>query len=297
MSESRVAAHLILGRNEEPFLAALLTSLIGVAQTLIVNDNAPEPSPHSGALRASWFGQHDRAIVDRTPFVDFSTARNACMNQHAQSDAGDWVAFVDADETHGTGAANIAKHLNRVPSGVDFVDGYTWHFFQSFDWYASIERRMMFFRFRPRVRWEGRVHERLAGLGSRRIVLPYVYAHYGHVFPARRHAEKGRLYASLGQSGETIAEDQLDSLDAETYFGSFWARLLRFRGEQPAAAKPTIAGLRETFAAEFARTDDLARSSQPWMVRQRNALAALNYEQRWRSRLLNPLARALVMPS
>jgi hypothetical protein len=291
---SRVAAHLILGRNEEPFLAALLLSLVGVADMLIVNDNAPEPSPHSAALDASWFAQHGYLIVDRAPFASFADARNICMERHTEHDAGDWVAFVDADETHGTTATNIAKQLDRVPAEIDFVDAYTWHFFQSFDWYDSIARRRMFFRFRPGVRWEGRVHERLIGLSGGRIVLPYVYADYGDVLPARRHAEKGRFYSSLGQPGETIPAQQLDTLDAAVYFRDFWPHLLRFHGDHPPAAAGAITQLRQQFGAQFARTGDLVRRNQPWLVRQWNALDALNYEQRWRSRFLNPHARAFV---
>ena len=42
-----IAAHLILGAREEPFLEAMLESVSGAATLLIVNDNAPDPSPHA----------------------------------------------------------------------------------------------------------------------------------------------------------------------------------------------------------------------------------------------------------
>lgn len=290
---SRVAAHLILGPHEEPFLGPLLASLEGVADSAIVNDNGPEPSPHAAALAASAFARDGRLVVDRTPFVDFAHARNVCLRLHAERAAGDWVAFVDADEIHGGAVRAIASRLDEVPAAYDFVDGYTWHFFQSFDWYTSIERRMAFFRFRPGVRWEGAVHERLVGLAGRRVVLPYVYGHYGHVLPPRRHAEKGRLYSSLGAPGSVLREDELDAFDVAAYFAAYYPRLLRFRGRHPAAGAEAIARLRAALAAHHALTDRIARA-QPLAVQVRNVVRRANYEQRWRGRALNPLARRLV---
>jgi len=294
MSSERVAAHLILGAREEPFLAALLDSLSGAVDSLIVNDNGPDPSPHEVMLRESWFGDHNRLFVDRAPFVDFSTARNRCLDAHARIGAGTWVAFVDADEVHAEAIRSIARNLGAVPATYDFIDGYTWHFFQSFDLYTSIERRMAFFRFKPGVRWAGSVHEGLEGLPGKRLALPYVYAHYGHVLPARRHAEKGRHYSSLGQSGEVVAEESLDSLDAATYFERIWPTLLCFSGEQPSAARSVVARLRQEYAADQKRALELARAAQPPLVRARNVVMKLNYELRWRSRAANPLARRLL---
>ena len=294
MTAPRIAAHLIVGSREEPFLGALLESLTGAVDSLIVNDNATGVSPHSETLAASWFGRNSRLFVDRAPFVDFSSARNRCLELHRQTGAGEWAAFVDADEVHGDAVARIAHNLHAVPGTCDFVDAYTWHFFQSFRLYTSIERRMAFFRVMPGARWEGKVHEQLRGLNGTRLALPYVYAHYGHVLPARRHAEKGRQYSSLGQPGEIIAEEKLDEIDPARYFGATWPLLLRFTGEHPPAARATVAALRQEYAAEQARAEELAREAQPPLLRLRNLALKVNYEQRWRSRYLNPLARRLL---
>ncbi len=290
-----VAAHLILGPRDEPFLGTLLDSLVGAVDRLIVNDNAPGPSPHADTLNASWFGRNGQVAVDRTPFTDFSVARNACLRVHAELEAGTWVAFVDADEVHGATIRNVARRLSLVPSSYDFVDGYTWHFFASFDLYTSIERRMAFFRFKPDLRWHGRVHEQLVGHDGKRLALPYVYAHYGHVLSARRHAEKGRQYSSLGQAGAIVAREELDSIDVADYFRTIWPTLLPFRGTHPQAAARAIALLRERYRADQLRALELVREAQrsPW-IRARNALLAANYEQRWRARALDPLARCLV---
>ena len=92
-----VVAHLIVGARDEPFLAALCESLAGAVDGLIVNDNAPDPSPHAAALAGSAFARAGTLLLDRTPWVDFSTARNRCLDLHRETDAGPWVAFVDAD--------------------------------------------------------------------------------------------------------------------------------------------------------------------------------------------------------
>lgn len=293
----RVAAHLIVGSREEPFLAALLESLEGVCGTLIVNDNSSGVSPHAAVFERSAFARAGRLLLDRTPFTDFSSARNVCLRLHERHGAGDWIAFVDADEVHWPLAARIAANLDRVPADVDYVDGYTLHFFQSFDWYISIDRRMSFFRFKPQVRWEGSVHERLQGLSGRRLPLPYLYAHYGWLIPAHVHARKGRQYLELGAPGRVVEEHEIDALDAETYFEfeHRWETALRFRGEHPPAARAVIDRLREERSEDFARVDRLIARHQPPLVRARNLLASVNYEQRWRLRALNPLARRLLV--
>lgn len=288
-----IAAHLILGPRDEPFLGALLESLAPVARLLIVNDNAPDPSPHAAVLAESAFAREGRAIVDRTPFAGFARARNVCLQLHARHAAGAWVAFVDADEVHGRPVARVAAHLEQLSPAYDRVDGYTWHFFGSFDYYTSIERRMMFFRFSPELRWEGSVHERLEGHTGKRIALPYVYGHYGHTLDPRRHAEKGRLYSSLGAEGDVLREDQLDAIDVREYFKTVYPRLLRFNGEHPPSARPTIERLRPQLAAFHDLTRRIV-DEQPFATKARNAARKLNYEIRWRGRALDPLARSIV---
>ncbi|HLI94850.1 MAG TPA: glycosyltransferase [Candidatus Baltobacteraceae bacterium] len=293
---ARVAAHLIVGPREEPFLGALCESLEGVCDLLIVNDNSPDPSPHAQTLAQSAFAKSGRMILDRTPFSNFAVARNICLRLHAEHDAGEWIAFIDADEVHGPTVRRIAVNLHLVPPEVDFVDGYTLHFFQSFDWFMSIDRRLSFFRYKPDIRWERSVHEQLAGLSGARVALPYLYAHYGWVVPAHQHALKGRQYLSLGAPGRVVEEEHIPSLEPETYFEfeQRWATAMRFRGEHPPAARATIERIRSERAKEFAQIDELVARHQTPVVRLRNAFRRLNYEQRWRARALNPLARLLL---
>jgi hypothetical protein len=293
-ASNSVAAHLILGQREEPFLAALIDSIESAAGLLIVNDNSSGTSPHAATLESSSFGKAGRLIVARSAFGGFATARNLCLQLHAKHSRAGWVAFVDADEVHEAQTiATIARNLQSVPTDYDFVDGYTWHFFQSFDYYTSIERRMMFFRYRSNLQWEGVVHEHLLGLRGKRIALPYVYGHYGHTLTPRRHAEKGRHYSALGAPGNVLPQEQLDGFDVAKYFAPVYPRLLRFSGSHPASARSTLAQLASELAAHHRLTERIV-DAQPARVKIRNVWRKLNYELRWRSRVVNPRARELL---
>ncbi|MFN2448995.1 MAG: glycosyltransferase [Candidatus Baltobacteraceae bacterium] len=291
----RVAAHLIVGPREEPFLGALCESLKDACDFLLVNDNSPEPSPHAAVLAQSALGTSGRLVVDRTPFANFAAARNVCLRLHREHDAGDWVIAVDADDVHSERVAVIARNLRFVPEDVDFVDGYIRHFFQSFDWYMSIDRHRSFFRFAPELRWERSVHEQLTGLPGKRLALPYVYSHYGWVVPAQLHADKLRQYQGLGAPEET-----LDSTLARVRTGSYvsfskrWGSAIRFASAHPPAARATIARIRLERGPEFEQVEALIHAHQSFPVRARNALMRWNYEMRWRGRALNPLARRLL---
>jgi len=271
--------------------------LDNVVGSLIVNDNSGEErSTNLATVEESAFARGGRLLLDRAPFVDFSTARNRLFALHAEHDAGEWVAFVDADEVHGEAAATIAARLNEVPPHIDFVDGFTWHFFQSFDWYTTIERRMSFFRFTPELRWEGLVHEQLVGARGGRLAVPYVYAHYGHVLPVRRHAEKGRQYSSLGAPGDIVTSDELPEIDPVSYFAPLWPLALRFHGKHVRFVRETEARLRIEDRETYARADATIPLYQPPRVKLANMIRKLNFEQRWRARRLDPQAQRLLKP-
>lgn len=291
-----VAAHLIVGAREEPFLSALLASLEPVVSVLIVNENSDgRGAANRAVLEQSAFARGGRLLVDRTPFRDFAAARNICLELHRRECPAAWAAFVDADEVHDAPAARIAANLPALSDGVDIVDGYTRHFFQSFDWYASIERRMSFFRVTPALRWQGAVHETLTGYRGGRLALPYVYAHYGHVLSVERHAEKESHYAELGHKGSRPTLEELHDTGAEAYFEKTWPVLLPFHGAHPAAARETIIAMRRADATQFAENNAIIRRSRG------SLRAALergywrgNYELRWRSRVFDAAARRLM---
>jgi hypothetical protein len=290
-----IAAHLIVGPHEEPFLPALLRSLEPVVDHLIVNDNGGDlAGPNARALEGSAFGVRGALTVDRTPFVDFATARNRTLDLHRKFGCGEWAAFVDADEVHRPPAATIAHNLSRLPPAIAVVDGYTRHYFASFRLYTAIERRMSFFRVTPELAWSGRVHERLEGIRGKRLAIPYVYDHYGAILPLRRQAAKGRLYSGLGQAGPTLAEEDEATIELADFFRLHWPLALRYHGAHPATVAEIRAELERTDGARFARGEQLARAFQPPAVRARNLLRRANFEYRWRGRALTPQARMLL---
>lgn len=261
----------------------------------MVNENSGRRSTANLALlTASPWAQRQSLYLDRTPFADFSTARNRCLEVHREHGLGPWIAFVDADEVHTPVAARIAARLDRLPADVDYVDGYTLHFFQSVDWYTSIERRMAFFRLRDTTAWIGPVHETLVGNSNKRFALPYLYAHYGYILPVRHAAAKGRLYERLGAPGGSIAEADAERADRTAYFAPLWSLALRYRGHHPPAAGPAIASLRTTYAKEFAETSRIVAANQSLARRAANLIRSGNFEYRWRARALDPRASAFV---
>jgi hypothetical protein len=291
-----IAAHLIVGSHDEPFLPALLASLEDVADVLLVNDNSGDADgPNARRLRASAFGTGGRLVVDAAPFVDFADARNRVLALHRTHVGAGWAAFVDADEVHHPTIRTIASNLAAVPDGVATVDGYTRHFVQSFRWYSSIERRMTLFRVTPELRWEGAVHERLRGIAGRSLAIPYVYEHYGWVLPPRRLAAKGRQYAGLGQNGATI-DEHVEEIDTDELLKFFWPKALRFHGAHPPAVGAVRADLERTYAPEFARAGAAVRRFQPLPIRARNVARRLNFEFRWRARAFDPQASRLLAP-
>jgi hypothetical protein len=290
-----IAAHLIVGRNEESFLPALLRSVEPVVDWLVVNDNSGDPGgPNARALAASSFARRSALIVDEAPFVDFAAARNRTLDLHREHQLGDWAAFVDADEVHRPVAATIARNLAQLPPDIAIVDGYTRHYFQSFRLYTSIERRLSFFRVTPKVAWTGRVHERLTGVAGKHLAIPYVYDHYGAVSSLHRQAAKGRQYSSLGQAGPIVAEaDEANVRDID-YFRSQWPLALRYHGDHPPAVAELRAVLEHTERERYLRSERIAAQFQPPLVRAANLVRRANFEYRWRGRLLDPRARRLM---
>lgn len=290
-----IAAHLIVGRRVEPFLPALLASLAGVADRLLVDENSGDDEPENlRAINDSHFARERRLILRRSTFVDFATARNGLLALHREHNAGDWIAFVDADDVHRPVAATIARNLAGVHARFGVVDAYTRHYFQSFRWYTSIERRTAFIRWNDGLHYGGAVHEKLNGIAGAALAIPYVYDHYGWVLPMARQAEKARQYVSLGAAGGSYDEDEVRALDPVDYFATMWPLALRYHGEHPRVIAPLRAALEQQDAVDYARTDVTIRRVQTPQRRLENAARRFNFEYRWRARALDPRASALL---
>lgn len=263
MGSRPIVAHLIVGRRREPYLPAVLESIGDVCSLAVINDNSGLiPGPNDDFLQASRLGARRRMLLVRTTFDGFGAARNACIDATPQTHRGGWVLFVDADEVHGDELAVMARALPSIAVDVDAVDGYSRHFVGSFGWWRSIERRMCFFRDRADRRWSGVVHERLEPMGKR-VVLPYVWAHYGHVVTPQMEWAKSRLYSSLGQPGFAPTDEQLRDVTAHQAWKDLRADAMPFRGAHPPAAAGVIAALSREWATTFHDVDALFARATP----------------------------------
>jgi len=169
----------------------------------------------------------------------------------------------------------MARLLPSLPEDVDAVDGYSRHFVGSFSWWRAMERRLCFFRFARTRRWAGAVHEQLAPIG-RRIVIPGVWFHYGHVVTPYAEWAKSRLYASLGQPGFVPDDVQMMQPEPAAVWGSLLRDAISYRGPHPALMRPTIAELSSAWNETF-RAVDAFVAGRGAGDRIRSAFRAVNY--------------------
>jgi hypothetical protein len=271
-----IACALCVGAARELYLGAALEAIAPVVDVLVVNDNSGEErSANLDILEASAFASRGALHVRRNPFVNFADMRNRAFAGLRELTAPpDWVLFLDADEVHGPELPYIArKILPRLGPNVAQLDGYTYHFFGTFDWITDVARRMMFFRYSPRLRWVGAVHEKLVGLEGKTVVIPYVYYHYGNVVPPRMLAEKHLRYFALGN--KVPRPPDADRADAEVYLVKA-GEVRPFRGAHPPAARETVAELERTYVTDLASLDAALRARRTPRTTLVSALRAAN---------------------
>jgi len=288
-----IACALCVGAAPEPYLAATLDSIRDAVDVLVVNDNSGlTESPHLEVLRASAFAERGTLHVSRSGFVDFAEMRNRAFALLASLEPRpDWVMWLDADEVHGPRVRRLAREiLQRLDSSIGSVDGYTYHFFGTFDWITDVARRFAFYRYDPALRWTNPIHEKIVGLRGRALVLPYVYHHYGNVAAPRVLAEKYERYYRLGN----VVPPRGDPESLDIYFEKV-GEVRPYRGPHPAAAAATLAHLRRELAPTFERIDTFYREGRTPLMRVRASLRGANENLRIALRHLEHplLARAL----
>jgi hypothetical protein len=273
-----VVAHLIVGARPEVYLPAALDSIAAVCGHAVINDTSGQPrSANIAPIEQSRFAREGRLTLLRTSFTDFADARNACIAHTPAEFSTGWAFVIDADEVHGSDLLTVSSVLPNVPAGVDAVDGYLRHFVGSFSWWIDLARTRLLFRLRPGRLWEGKIHERIVPL-KRRIALPTVWFHYGHVTLPREEARKGRLYASLGQADRAPSEAQVQDATPSQVWPRLLRRAIRYSGQHPAAARPIIDALTLERKEIFAEVDALA-AQQTTTQRIRNASRRLNADR------------------
>jgi len=268
-----VACVLCVGSAREPYLEAMLASIAGAVDVLVVNDNsALARSDNVATLESSELATRGALQIHRNPFLDFADMRNrAFAPLLALERPPDWVMFIDADEVHGAQVRYIAREiLPRLGPETGSVDGYTHHFYGTFGWITDVARRLAFYRFSRGIGWTNPIHEKIVGLEGRALVLPYIYHHYGNVLPPQALLEKHVRYYELGNA---VRGAEVDS--PEVYLENA-ARVRPFRGRHPRAARATLAALEQERAAEFAVIDAGFRAGRNLRVRTASALRAFN---------------------
>jgi glycosyltransferase involved in cell wall biosynthesis len=143
-SDTLVSAALIV-RDEERHLWDCLWSIRDLVDEIVVVDTGSTDETSAIARRLG-VRVHEVAWRD-----DFAAARNVALD----SCRGEWILYIDADERVRPGSAARVRGLLRRPS---LVGCYVWlHAHAGHTAY----REMRLFRNRPRIRFEGVIHENM----------------------------------------------------------------------------------------------------------------------------------------
>lgn len=269
-----IACALCVGARREDYLAATLASIADVVDLLVINDNSGQArSANLATLEESAIAKSGRLRVVAHPMTDFAEMRNrAFAPLLALAEPPDWVLFIDADEVHGEQIRYIGREiLPRLGPSVVTLEGYTFHFFGTFNWISAVARRLMFYRFSPQIRWVNPVHEKMVGLRGRAVVIPYIYHHYGNVVAAERLLEKHEQFYSLGQP-----RPQQRAADVRELYLAKAKDVRPFRGSHPAAARAILARIERLHSDQFVALDEAFRAAQTPLVRIGGALRGLH---------------------
>ncbi|MGD0034013.1 glycosyltransferase [Paenibacillus illinoisensis] len=174
MPSNRISLCMIV-KDEEEWLAQCLESVQGAVDEIIVVDTGSSDRSNDIAR------QYGARIVPYVWCDDFAAARNAGLEQAT----GEWILFLDADE----GLDSAAREQLRSWTAASTCDGlflnihnYTGTGQQG----ATVNPVLRLFRNAPEHRFEGRIHEQIAGAICRKNpdaafqVTDMMIHHYGY---------------------------------------------------------------------------------------------------------------------
>lgn len=220
----KISANMIIWEKPEPFLIYVLRSIRWVDELIIVdtargeNENLkkifgeqynPESDITSGVIVlddrelkfkiVSYFKHKEK--------FDFASARNLAKEHSSK----DWCWKVDADEVYYESFEKTLKE--KLKGGLDAYEVEFYHFMLDVFNYQYIQSTEVLFRNIDRIKWVGKVHEKLKGIESRKK-LKDRFCHFGYAKPQEETFERWQRYVDLeGKSDWYKGQDPSHILD------------------------------------------------------------------------------------
>lgn len=214
----RVAVQLLFGQNPEPFLKYAIRSVKDwVDYWTICNTDPNGANGDENVTIASeeLEGKEVRYTElqpDENGHFSFADARNTCISQ---TDTGDFILILDADDVHYPHFEQIVKEA--ISRGADSLTANFYHLMVYKDIYQYTQPREILYKNYPGTSWEKGVHELLQNQKGYPEYTSYHYMHYGYVKPQREVFDRWKFYSDLegdyhhydGQNPETILDDRV----------------------------------------------------------------------------------------
>ena len=222
-------------KNEAAHLPRSITSIAGQYDELIVVDTGSDDATCDVAAGLG-------ARVCHVAWQDdFSAARNAAIEQAT----GDWILFLDADESLTDDTRGHVRDVIRAAGAADVV----LMLLADVDEDGRVRKELYvprLFRRREGLRYVGSIHEELRDAGEPVTRVYWATAqelrllHTGYAGPVGREKAERNLALLLREREKTDHPERLDAYLAETYYGlgdraqaEQWARRDIARGRQP----------------------------------------------------------------
>lgn len=286
---SKIIATMIISNRTEPFLSACLECLSDCVDLVVINDNSSDKkNPNLETIKKSRLFAENKIKLLFNEFKGFGDARNKYLDylKEIKVDSNSWVIKLDSDEVHPESLSVITRQiLPNLPKSIGVVDTYFFHFMQSFDHVYSIDRRHdLFVRYNPDLYWDGAVHEKLRGQKGKRIIVPYLFYHYGYVNLKDDILQRWKLYAKCGDN----AHEDLDSIEKDTFLNWEGTHCIKFSGEHPSSMKTIINQMRKTRGEEFENYDVMINKhlEKNKLLNLKNFFRFVNYRIRLYSRFM-----------
>jgi len=288
-SQNKIIATMIISNRTEPFLSACLECLNGCVDLVIINDNSSDKkNPNIETVKKSKLFAGGKVKLLFNEFKGFGDARNKYLDylKEINVDSNSWLIKLDSDEVHPDSLRVVTRDiLPNLPKSVGIVDTYYFHFMQSFDYVYSIDRRHdLFVRYNPCLYWEGAVHEKLRGQKGKRIIVPYLFYHYGYVNLKDDILQRWKLYARCGDN----THEDLDLIEKDTFLNWEGTHCIKFNEEHPHSMKTIINQMRKTRSEEFENYDIMINNhlKKNKMLNLKNFFRFINYRLRLYSRFM-----------